>query len=64
MVLWWNKFISQGCILWTYQYEKQLLLFLEYYRIDSLYPCREQRIYTVGNDISGVLQNRQFISLS
>ena len=18
MVLWWNKFISQGCILWTY----------------------------------------------
>ena len=30
---------------------KNVLLFLEYYRMDNLYPCREQRICTVGNDI-------------
>ena len=30
---------------------KNVLLFLAYYRMDNLYPYREQRIYTVGNDI-------------
>ena len=35
-----------------------VLLFLAYYRMDNLYPCREQRIYTVGNDI--LMQTFQF----
>ena len=30
---------------------KNVLLFLAYYRMDNLYPCREQRNCTVGNDI-------------
>ena len=38
--------------------KKNVLLFLAYYRMDNLYPCREQRIYTVGNDI--LMQTFQF----
>ena len=37
---------------------KNLLLFLAYYKMDNLYLCREQRIYTVGNDI--LMQTFQF----
>ena len=40
------------------KYIKNVLLFLVYYRMDNLYPCREQRIYTVGNDI--LMQTFQF----
>ena len=38
--------------------KKYVFLFLAYYRMDNLYPCREQRIYTVGNDI--LMQTFQF----
>ena len=38
--------------------KKNVLLFLAYYGMDNLYPCREQRIYTVGNDI--LMQTFQF----
>ena len=38
--------------------KKNVLLFPAYYRMDNLYPCREQRIYTVGNDI--LMQTFQF----
>ena len=39
--------------------KNKLLLFLAYYRMDSLYPCHErQRICTVDNDI--LMQTVQF----
>ena len=37
---------------------KTVLPFLAYYKMNNLYPCREQRIYTVGNDI--LMQTFQF----
>ena len=40
------------------QTNKNVLLFLAYYRMDNLYPCRERRICTVGNDI--LMQTFQF----
>ena len=58
--LWYFGGISSfpKAVYFGHTIKQNVLLFLTYYRMDNLYPYREQRIYTVGNDI--LMQTFQF----
>ena len=58
--LWYFGGISSSlkAVYFGHTNKKNVLLFLAYYRMDNLYPCREHRIHTVGNDI--LMQTFQF----
>ena len=57
--LWYVVGISSSLKAVYFEYvNKNVLLFVAYYRMDNLYPCREQRICTVADGIS--LQTFQF----